>query len=162
MTLKGESVTLTLYSSPVRAIPQPSARRAVKLTNPPAVRPVHLKNPFPQPFYTTRRRQAATTLGAKPRQPPPSEPSEPFEPGRRRRLNPHTEGVSNDPGPQSGSILRIFSPLLPEIGNREHQKCRPDGGKARKLHHAERFVVEENAQKEGEAGGEVLAEAQYV
>ena len=26
-------------------------------------------NPFPQPFYTTRRRQAVTTLGAKPRQP---------------------------------------------------------------------------------------------
>ena len=26
-------------------------------------------NPFPQPFYTTRRRQAATTLGAQPRQP---------------------------------------------------------------------------------------------
>ena len=33
--------------------PQPSARRAVKLTNPPALRPVHPKNPFPQPFYTT-------------------------------------------------------------------------------------------------------------
>ncbi len=31
--------------------------------------PVHLKNPFPQPFYTTCRRQAATTLGAQPRQP---------------------------------------------------------------------------------------------
>ena len=53
----------------LRAIPQPLARRAVKLTNPPAVRPVHLKNPFPQPFSTTRRRQAATTLGAQPRQP---------------------------------------------------------------------------------------------
>ena len=25
----------------------------VKLTNPPALRPVHPKNPFPQPFYTT-------------------------------------------------------------------------------------------------------------
>ena len=53
----------------LRAIPQPSARRAVKLTNPPAVRPVHLKNPSTQPFSTTRRRQAATTFGAKPRQP---------------------------------------------------------------------------------------------
>ena len=41
---ESKSVTLALYSSPVRAIPQPSARRAVKLTNPPAVRPVHLKN----------------------------------------------------------------------------------------------------------------------
>ena len=37
MTQKANSVTLTLYSSPVRAIPQPSARRAVKLKN--------LKNP---------------------------------------------------------------------------------------------------------------------
>ena len=37
----------------------------VKLKNPPAVRPVHLKNPFPQPFYTTCRRQAATTFGPK-------------------------------------------------------------------------------------------------
>ena len=52
-----------------RAIPQPSARRAVKLKNPPAVRPVHPKNPFPQPFYTTCRHQAATTLGPKVRQP---------------------------------------------------------------------------------------------
>ena len=34
MTQKGKSVTLTLYSSPGRAIPQPSARRAVKLKNP--------------------------------------------------------------------------------------------------------------------------------
>ena len=75
MTLKGESVTLTLYSSPVRAIPQPSARRAVKFKNPPAVRPVHLKNPFPQPFYTTCRHQAAITLGAKP-----------CQPSRRRRV----------------------------------------------------------------------------
>ena len=29
--------------------------RAVKLKNPPAPRPVHLKDLFPQPFYTTRR-----------------------------------------------------------------------------------------------------------
>ena len=69
MTLKVNPVTLTLYSSPVRAIPQPSARRAVKLKNPPAVRPVHLKNPFPQPFYTACRHQAAITLGPKARQP---------------------------------------------------------------------------------------------
>ena len=62
----------------LRAIPQPSARKAVKPKNPwaegPSIlrtltpqvcpRPVHLKNPFPQPFYTTRRRQAAITLGA--------------------------------------------------------------------------------------------------
>ena len=32
-----------------------SPARAVKLKNPPAPRPVHLKNLFPQPFYTTRR-----------------------------------------------------------------------------------------------------------
>ena len=44
MTQKVNPVTLTLYSSPVRAIPQPSARRAVKLKNPPAVRPVNPKN----------------------------------------------------------------------------------------------------------------------
>ena len=31
---ESKSVTLALYSSPVRAIPQPSARRAVKLKNP--------------------------------------------------------------------------------------------------------------------------------
>ena len=37
MTLKANPVTLTLYSSPERAIPQPSARRAVK--------PKNLKNP---------------------------------------------------------------------------------------------------------------------
>ena len=54
MTYKANPVTLTLCSSLHRAIPQPSARRAVKLKNPPAVRPVHPKNPFPQPFYTTR------------------------------------------------------------------------------------------------------------
>ncbi len=54
MTYKANPVTLTLCSSPHRAIPQPSARRAVKLKNPPAVRPVHPKNPFPQPFYATR------------------------------------------------------------------------------------------------------------
>ena len=40
MTQKANPVTLTLCSSPHRAIPQPSARRAVKLKNPPAVRPV--------------------------------------------------------------------------------------------------------------------------
>ena len=33
MTLKVNPVTLTSYSSPVRAIPQPSAQRAVKLKN---------------------------------------------------------------------------------------------------------------------------------
>ena len=46
MTYKANPVTLTLCSSPHRAIPQPSARRAVKLKNPPAVRPVHPKNLF--------------------------------------------------------------------------------------------------------------------
>ena len=33
MTQRANPVTLTSYSSPVRAIPQPSAQRAVKLTN---------------------------------------------------------------------------------------------------------------------------------
>ena len=45
MTQTVNPVTLTIYSSPDRAIPQPSARRAVKLKNPPAVRPVNPENP---------------------------------------------------------------------------------------------------------------------
>ena len=73
---------------------------------------------------------------------------EPFEP--------------NDPGPQGGPLLRTFSPLFSEIGEGEDQEGCPYGGKSCKLHGAEGFVVEEDAQKEGEAGGEVLAEAQYV
>ena len=50
------------------------AKGPVKLTNPWAEGPSILRTLFMQPFYTTRRRQAATTLGAKP-------------------VNPHTEGV---------------------------------------------------------------------
>ena len=42
-----------------------SANGAVKPKNLPAHRPVNPKNPSIQPFYTTRRRQAATILGAK-------------------------------------------------------------------------------------------------
>ena len=63
------------------------ARRAIRNPRPEGpsnlrtfrpIGPVNLKNPFsttffhnpfPQPFYTTRRRQAATTLGPKARQP---------------------------------------------------------------------------------------------
>ena len=46
-----------------RAIPQPSARRAVKPKNPPAVRPVHLKNPHtegvsPQKNSASRKKGA--------------------------------------------------------------------------------------------------------
>ncbi len=37
-------------------------------------RPIHLKNPSTQPFYTTRRRQAATTFGPEGRQPFHSQP----------------------------------------------------------------------------------------
>ncbi|HJI29805.1 MAG TPA: hypothetical protein OIL76_07165 [Veillonellaceae bacterium] len=55
MTQKVNPVTLALYSSPDRAIPQPSARRAVKLKN--------LTNP---------RAGSPSTY--------PSEPFEPFEP----------------------------------------------------------------------------------
>ena len=44
MTQKVNPVTLTLCSSPHRAIPHPSARRAVKLKNPPALGPVNPKN----------------------------------------------------------------------------------------------------------------------
>ena len=50
---ESKSVTL-IYKHCPKGNPQPSARRAVILTNPPAVRPVHLKNLFPQPFCTTR------------------------------------------------------------------------------------------------------------
>ena len=55
-------------------------------------RPVHLKNLSPCPLSEaniTRRRQAATTLGAKPRQPTPLNPLNLLNP-----LNPHTAGVS--------------------------------------------------------------------
>ena len=68
----------------------------------------------------------------------------------------------SEPGPQSSPLLRTFSPLFSEIGEGEDQEGCPYGGKSCKLHGAEGFVVEEDAQKEGEAGGEVLAEAQYV
>ena len=50
----------------LRAIPQPSARRAVKLKNPPAVRPVNPKN-----LHTvgvSKGEAATTTLGLKGRQ----------------------------------------------------------------------------------------------
>ena len=106
MTHNDNPVTLTLYSSPVRAIPQPSARRAVKLKNPPAVRPVHLKNPFPQPFYTTCRHQAAITLGAKPCQPSHRRCVQ----WRSRHHNPRPKGPSNLRTLRSSgrSILRTF------------------------------------------------------
>ena len=55
-----------------RAIPQPSARRAVKLTNPPALRPVHPKNPFPQPFSTILLHNLPPTGGHNPRDAAPS------------------------------------------------------------------------------------------
>ena len=48
---------------------------------------------------TTCRRQAATTLGAKPRQPSPLNLLNPLNP-----LNPHAEGVSKG---ASNSLLRI-------------------------------------------------------
>ena len=98
MTQKGESVTLTLYSSPpkgetthyilrvasapskcVRCAPRgryhnprPEGPSNLRTLRP--MGPVNPKNLFPQPFSTTRRRQAATTLGAKPRQPTPLNP----------------------------------------------------------------------------------------
>ena len=45
------------------------AKGPVKLKNPWAEGPSILRTLFMQPFYTTCRRQAATTLGAQPRQP---------------------------------------------------------------------------------------------
>ena len=48
---KPNPVTLTIYSSPPKAaIPQPSARRAVKPKNPRGESPVNLKNLFPSPL----------------------------------------------------------------------------------------------------------------
>ena len=51
---KGKNVTLTSYSSPVRAIPQPSGHRPVKLKNLPAARPVNLKNLFTVLLFLSR------------------------------------------------------------------------------------------------------------
>ena len=53
--------------------PRPKGPSNLRTLGPKAI---HLKNLFPQPFYTTRRRQAATTLGPKARQP-----------SRRRRVH---------------------------------------------------------------------------
>ena len=54
---------------------------------------------------TTCRRQAATTLGAKPRQPSPLNPLNPLNPrAKGPSLNPHAEGVSKG---ASNSLLRI-------------------------------------------------------
>ena len=105
MTQKVNPVTLTLYSSPERAIPQPSAPQALSLP----------ERKRTQPFYTTRGASrapflkicgeaATTTLGAKgpvklknpwaegpsilrtfPSE--PYEPSEPSEPSRQRRVH---------------------------------------------------------------------------
>ena len=55
----GKNVTLTSYSSPDRAIPQPSGQRPVKPKNLPAVRPVNPKNLFPfEPTEPARRWRA--------------------------------------------------------------------------------------------------------
>ena len=110
MTQKANSVTLTSYSSPDRAIPQPSARRAVKLTNPPAngrsILRTFFHNPStqpaakPHPFFIICARRAP---------PPPSEPSEPFEPSE-----------PSEPGPRSGPILPIL--CITSLGT--HRKFR--------------------------------------
>ena len=47
--------------------PRPEGPSNLRTLRP--IGPVHLKNPFPQPFYTTCRHQAVTTLGPKARQP---------------------------------------------------------------------------------------------
>ena len=81
MTQKGKSVTLTLYSSPVRAIPQPSARRAVKLKNPRARKGQSILRtvPFTTLLHNLRRhpRPFFIKLAAEPLPPP-------FEPSHRR------------------------------------------------------------------------------
>ena len=87
MTLKVNPVTLTLYSSPDRAIPQPSARRAVKLKNPwarkgPSILRTFFRNPSTQPAAIRRP-----------------------QPSGRSPVNPHTEGVSN----HMGNSLFVFS-----------------------------------------------------
>ena len=84
---ESKSVTLALYSSPDRAIPQPSARRAVKLKNPwarkgPSILRTFFHNPSAQP--AAEPRPFFIKLAAKPL-PPSSEPSEPFEPSEPSR-----------------------------------------------------------------------------
>ena len=97
ITQKGESVTLTLYSSPVRAIPQPSAPQALSPLEQKRTQPFYTTRGVSRaPFYNLRRSRhhnprperpsnlrTLRTLGAKPRQPSPLNP-----------LNPHAAGVS--------------------------------------------------------------------
>ena len=94
---ESKSVTLALYSSPVRAIPQPSARRAVKLKNPwarkgPSILRTFFRNPSTQPaapaapLFLICGEAATTTLG----------PQGPVK-------------LTNPPARKGRSILRTFS-----------------------------------------------------
>ena len=91
MTQKVNPVTLALYSSPDRAIPQPSARRAVKLKNPwarkgPSILRTFFRNPSTQPAADRRP-----------------------QPSGRSPVNPHTEGVSTGRQPyKKRAALRLF------------------------------------------------------
>ena len=101
MTHKANPVTLTLCSSPVRAIPQPSARRAVKLTNPwarkgPSILRTFFRNPSTQPAAIRRP-----------------------QPSGRSPVNPHTIGVSKD---ISTNPRLIHLPRLPDYMTREAKR----------------------------------------
>ena len=69
---KPNPVTLTIYSSPPKAaIPQPSARRAVKPKNPRGESPVNLKNLFPSPLNLLNPGRFAAPFTS----PPPKKPT---------------------------------------------------------------------------------------
>ena len=60
---ESKSRNADFISIALRAIHNPRANGPSNLRTLRPIGPVHLKNPFPQPFYTTRRRQAAITFG---------------------------------------------------------------------------------------------------
>ena len=66
---ESKSRNADFISIALRAIHNPRPEGPSNLRTLRPIGPVHLKNPFPQPFYTTCRHQAAITLGTKSRQP---------------------------------------------------------------------------------------------
>ena len=97
MTQKVNSRNADFISIARRAIrnPRPEGPSNLRTFRPKG--PVHPKNPFPQPFYTTRRRQAAITFGPKARQP-----------SHRRCVQRRQPPSPFEPGPQSGPYFLLF------------------------------------------------------
>ena len=52
--------------------------------------------------------------------------------------------------------------VFTDIGNCENHERYPYGGKAEELDACKGLMVQEKAQEEGQAGGNVLAESQYI